>query len=207
MMRNFLKLLGQTFAAGLILPLYCSHRFASQLKSTDDSLIGHSHLLALCPGRIGSYLRVAFYRLTLAYCDPSACIEFGVLFSKTGTKIGKNVYIGPYSQIGLATIEDDVLIGPAVLVLSGPSAHGFERVDVPIREQPGTVQRVTIGTDAWIGAGAILMADVNAKTVVGAGSVVTRSYAPQLILAGNPARPLRSRKQSAETTMPGEPPE
>jgi virginiamycin A acetyltransferase len=195
-MTAVLKFIGQTFALCMVLPLFVSHAIASRLKSSDDSLVGHSHLLAVFPGRIGSYLRVAFYRRVLAFCDPSACIEFGVLFSKCGTTIGKNVYIGPYSQIGLATIEDDVLIGPSVLLLSGSTAHGFQRLDIPIREQSGVVQRLRIGADSWIGAGAILMADVASQTIVGAGSVVTKTYATQQILVGNPARLLRSRTQS-----------
>jgi acetyltransferase-like isoleucine patch superfamily enzyme len=79
------------------------------------------------------------------------------------------------------------------MLLSGGAAHGFKRIDTPIREQSGVVQRVTIGTDSWIGAGAIVMASVAPQTIVGAGSVVTKTYDPLWILAGNPARPLRSR--------------
>ena len=199
MMRHVLKSIGQTMAAILVLPMVVSHTIASRFQSPDESLVGHSHLLALLPGRMGSYLRVAFYRLTLKHCDITACIEFGCLFSKTETSIGRNVYIGPCSQIGLATIEDDVLIGPSVLLLSGGAAHGFERIDIPIREQPGVVQRVTIGTDSWIGAGAIIMASVAPQSIIGAGSVVTKTYDPRWVLAGNPARPLRTRFQLTET--------
>lgn len=196
-MNTVFKSIGQSLAFCMVLPMLLSHAIASQLKSPDDSLVGHSHLIAVFPGRLGCYLRVAFYRRVLAFCDPSACIEFGVLFSKCGTSIGKNVYIGPYSQIGLATIEDDVLIGPSVLLLSGSAAHGFQRLDMVVREQPGFVKRVRIGADCWIGAGAILMADVATQSIVGAGSVVTKTFAPQLIVAGNPACPLRSRAQPA----------
>jgi virginiamycin A acetyltransferase len=203
-MNQPLKRVGQSLALVCVIPLYLSHLIGSRLKTPDDSLVGHSHLLALLPGRLGAYIRVAFYRLALASCDPTACIEFGCLFSKAGTSIGKNVYIGPYSQIGLATIEDDVLIGPSVLLLSGARAHGFQRSDRPIREQPGMVQRVLIGSDSWVGAGAIVMADVAPQTIVGAGSVVTKSYAAKLILAGNPARPLRSRFSSTHDG-PGQP--
>lgn len=204
-MTNVLKYLAQSLAYCMVLPLVISHAIASRLKSSDDSLVGHSHLLALFPGRLGSYLRVAFYRRVLAFCDPSACIEFGVLFSKCGTSIGKNVYIGPYSHIGLATIEEDVLIGPSVLLLSGAAAHGFQRLDIPIREQSGVVERLRIGADSWIGAGAILMADVAPQTIVGAGSVVTKTFAPQQILAGNPARVLRSRALSVTPSSDTDP--
>jgi virginiamycin A acetyltransferase len=192
-MKGWIKHACQILAKIAILPLYLTYLLGAWVKTPNDSLVGHSHLLALLPGRLGSYVRVAFYQWTLEYCDASACIEFGTLFSKTETSLGKNVYIGPYSQIGSASIEDNVLIGPSVLLLSGPKAHGYERLDQPIREQPGTIQRVTIGTDSWVGAGAIVMADIAPQTIVGAGSVVTKNYAPQQILAGNPARPIRSR--------------
>lgn len=198
-MRMLLKHALQILAELGILPIYLTYRIAAWVKSPNDSLIGHSHLLSLLPGRLGSYARVAFYHLILENCDSSACIEFGTLFSKTETSLGKNVYIGPYSQIGSASIEDNVLIGPSVLLLSGPKAHGFESLDRPIREQPGTAQRITIGTDSWIGAGAIIMADVAPQTIVGAGSVVTKTFAPQQILAGNPAKPIRSRLNTPDS--------
>jgi virginiamycin A acetyltransferase len=197
-MTHYLKLLGQVCASVMILPLYLSYAVGSRLTSRDDSLQGHSHFLAIFPGRLGSYLRVAFYRLTLEHCDRNARIEFGVLFSKSGTTIGRNVYIGPYSQIGLATIEDEALIGPSVLLISGSAAHGYERLDIPIREQPGILKRIRIGKDSWIGAGAIVMADVEDQSIVGAGSVVTKCYTPRMILAGNPARPIRARVNSTD---------
>lgn len=66
--------------------------------------------------------------------------------------------------------------------------HGIRRRDVPIRLQPGKLKRITIGKDCWIGAGAIVMADVGDGSVVGAGSVVTKAVPPWSIVAGNPAK-------------------
>lgn len=55
--------------------------------------------------------------------------------------------------------------------------------------------RVTIGHDVWIGHGAIVLAgrSVGTGAVVAAGAVVTRDVAPYTIVAGNPARVVRSR--------------
>ena len=52
---------------------------------------------------------------------------------------------------------------------------------------------IVIEDGAWIGAGAIILPNVvvGARSVVGAGSVVTRSVPPGCVVAGNPARLLR----------------
>ena len=58
---------------------------------------------------------------------------------------------------------------------------------------------VKIGRGAWIGAGAIILPGVTVgeRSVVGAGSVVTRDVEPLSVVAGNPARPV-SRQAIAE---------
>lgn len=50
-----------------------------------------------------------------------------------------------------------------------------------------------IGRDAWLGNGSIVMADVGNHAVVGAGAVVVKPVAAWSIVAGNPAREIRSR--------------
>jgi acetyltransferase-like isoleucine patch superfamily enzyme len=64
--------------------------------------------------------------------------------------------------------------------------------DVPERQK---VERVTIGSDVWIGTGAILIGDltVGHGAVVGAGAVVTRDVPPYAIVGGTPARVIRMR--------------
>lgn len=59
--------------------------------------------------------------------------------------------------------------------------------------QPGNIRRVTLGPDAWIGVGARILTDVLPGTVVGAGAVVTRTFEPNAILVGVPARQIRVR--------------
>lgn len=192
-MKPLLKSLFRILALGLVSPLLLTHWLCSRCGGADPSLETHSQCLSCLPGTIGSFLRIAFYRCVLRSCDPSATIGFGVLFSKSDACVGRNVYIGPRCMLGLVTLEDDVLLGPGVQIPSGPQTHGIERLDVPIREQPGNLRRVTVGRDSWIGAASIVLADVAEQTVVGAGSLVTKPHPPRSILGGIPANVIRPR--------------
>ena len=209
-MRVVLKKTCLALATLLILPIYVCYWLTMRLTSADQSLESYSQLLSMFPGKTGNYLRLAFYRLSLESCDPTATICFGVLFSKTAARIGAHVYIGPRCMIGWVTLEDDVLLGPAVQITSGPHIHGIASLDTPIRNQPGKPQQITIGRNSWIGAGSIVMADVGSQTVIGANSTVTRKIPSQMIAVGSPAKPILSRgeksadhfSQTAQTSDP-----
>jgi virginiamycin A acetyltransferase len=164
----------------------------------DRALEGSSELLSLAPGLVGQYLRRAFLSWTLAECHPTAVIGFGVLFSTTKTRIGPNVYIGPRCQIGLAHIERGALLASGVQVPSGAHTHGIDDPSRPIRDQPGTLTLVRIGAGAWIGGGAVVMADVGEESIVGAGAVVTKPLPDRVVATGVPARVLRRRFEDAQ---------
>jgi acetyltransferase-like isoleucine patch superfamily enzyme len=115
------------------------------------------------------------------------------LFSDPRLRIGNGVYLGSRCDIGYAHIEPDCVIGSGVHILSGQQQHRFDDPDVPIRDQGGTLQRVSIGRDTWIGNNAVIAADVGAGCVIGAGSVVVKPVPDRSVAAGNPARILRTR--------------
>ena len=84
------------------------------------------------------------------------------------------------------TIGDDVAIASEVLVLDSNS-HGLEgkpHVEAPVR----------IGDGTWIGARAMVLPGVTIgrRVVVAAGAVVTREVPDDVLVAGNPARVVRS---------------
>jgi acetyltransferase-like isoleucine patch superfamily enzyme len=187
------KATARVMATVAVLPALCSFQLRAAALGRDRALMGSTQWLGLIPGLVGQYLRRAFLARALARCAPSAAIEWGTVFSDAGTIIEEHVYIGPGCHIGLAHIERDVLIGPCVHVPSGRLTHGVDNPDDPIRDQPGVSTRVHIGANSWIGAGAIVMADVGAATIVGAGSVVTRPLPARVVAAGVPARVLRQR--------------
>jgi acetyltransferase-like isoleucine patch superfamily enzyme len=109
-------------------------------------------------------------------------------------ELGGRVYIGMRCSIGECVIEEDAIIGSNVDIISGGGQHRFDRFDVPLREQGGALEKITIGTDCWIGNSAVIMANIGAKSIIGAGSVVVRTVDPYSIAAGNPARILRKRQ-------------
>jgi virginiamycin A acetyltransferase len=192
-MKEVLKSAARGIALLAILPFFVSFRIKALVLGRNKALLGSSQTLSMIPGLLGQYLRRAFLSLVLEECGKASVIEFGVLFSQTGTRIGENSYIGPYSQIGLAHIRRNVLLAPAVHVPSGPMTHGTDNTAVPIRDQPGSLQVVTIGEGCWVGSGSVIMADVGPNTIIGAGSVVTKPLPGLVIAGGVPAKVIRSR--------------
>jgi acetyltransferase-like isoleucine patch superfamily enzyme len=110
----------------------------------------------------------------------------GAVLIGDNTRVGiSNVLIGPI-QIG-----NHVIIAQNV-VMSGLN-HGYEDIKTPIRMQPCTTAKISIGNDSWIGANAVITAGVTIgkHAVVAAGSVVTKSVPDYSIVAGNPARIIK----------------
>lgn len=192
-MKAVLKISFQGLAALLVLPSVMLFRLAALALGRDRAFPGWSQAYSLLPGLTGVYLRRAFYRWVLPECGAGACISFGTVFSHPTARVGRNVYVGPFCCLGDVTLEEDVLIGSHVSVTNGSAQHGTERLDVPVREQPGVWPRVTVGRDTWVGDRAIIMADVGCHCVVGAGSVVTKPLPDYAIAVGSPARVVRFR--------------
>jgi acetyltransferase-like isoleucine patch superfamily enzyme len=131
--------------------------------------------------------------LALRKCSPASTIDFGTFFSSPDVIIGKYVYVGANCIISSCVIEDDVIIGSGVHV-ANREMHRFDSVDMPIRLQGGRRNSIRIGPDAWIGNSSVIMADVGAHCVVGAGSVVTKPIEEWSIAVGNPAKIIRKRQ-------------
>jgi len=210
-MKTVFKLLADLLARLAVLPAVVLYWLEAALVGKDRALRFWSELFSLAPGTPGAYLRRAFYRCVLAECGRDCWIGFGVLVHSAKARIGENVYIGPYCSLGEVTLENDVLLSTGVSVINGPRQHGLDRLDVPIREQPGQWIPIRIGPDTWIGERAVVMADVGAGCVVGAGAVVTRPIPDGAVAVGVPARVIRYRNRSesagAETAAPpGQPP-
>ena len=147
---------------------------------------------ASLPGILGDYLRIAFYHLTLQQCPLDSRIQFGSFFAHPQARVGRSVYIGSYCILGRTSIGDRSQIASGVQILSGKRQHGRDLEGRLLGSEHGTFDLVAIGSDCWIGAGAIIMAPVGDGTTIGAGSVVTSPIPPGSVAVGNPARVIRS---------------
>jgi virginiamycin A acetyltransferase len=192
-----MKAFGRGVASLLVLPIVLSFQLRAALAGRDRAFQASCEWLSLIPGLAGQYVRRAFLQWTCDGCGPDTVIGFGTLFSTAKVRIDGTAYVGPQCNIGWAHIETDALLAAGVQVPSGPQTHGTERLDVPIRDQPGAPRLVRIGTGAWLGNGVIVMADVGRHAIVAAGAVVTKPLPDYSVAAGVPARVLRMRDGSS----------
>jgi maltose O-acetyltransferase len=106
--------------------------------------------------------------------------------------LGRNVYFNFHCtvlDVCEVRIGDHALFGPGVQLLT--PLHPLDPVARRGREYG---RPITIGADAWIGGGALVLAgvDVGEGAVIGAGSVVTRDVPARVLAAGNPCRVIRA---------------
>lgn len=201
-MHKLLKATARILATLAAVPWLVSFVLRRALVGPDRAIEGSTQSLALLPGLTGVYLRGAFLAQALRSFDRTASVHFGTTLSQCGSCIDANVYVGPGCHLGLVHLERDVLIAAGVHVPSGPDTHGSERLDIPIREQPGRLAQIRIGEGTWVGSAAIVLADVGRHCVIAAGSVVTRPIPDFSVAAGVPARVIRDRRDDREPRIP-----
>jgi len=176
-----------------LLPGVLMEKLARKLAGRDVWFEPQAEWLSLVPGRWGCWARAAFYHMSLVSCPLEVGIHFGSLITHSETELGSGVYIGMRSIIGWARIAEGALIADGVHVLSGAHHHGDGAGDAAASQ----LRRLELAARCWIGAKAVVMADVGESAVVGAGSVVTRPVEARTTVAGNPARLLRRHAATA----------
>ena len=127
------------------------------------------------------------------------------------TKIGafvevqKNAHIGNNCKISSHTficegvaIEDDVFIGHGVMFINDTypraTSNGALQTEADWKVEPTVIKKgVSIGSNCTI----LSNVTIGENAIVGAGSVVTKDILPDTIVAGNPARIIRSIENAA----------
>jgi len=128
----------------------------------------------------------------------NCALRYSAIFSPGSGDIhfGDDCSVGPFCYLdghGGLVVGNKVMIGPHVGVYS--SNHIFSDVEQPLLNQGLEKLGVTIGDDVWIGSHAVILAGVQIGNgvVVAAGAVVTRDIPARSVVAGVPARVLKTR--------------
>ena len=116
--------------------------------------------------------------------------------------IGNDSYIGNYCHIGVKRLN----IGDSTLIASSVSFVGADHQynDRSKKLRDSLIDEnltVSIGDDCWIGHGSIILNGVSIgnRSIVGAGSVVTKDVPEEKIVAGNPAKIIKDRFKDQPT--------
>jgi acetyltransferase-like isoleucine patch superfamily enzyme len=111
--------------------------------------------------------------------------------------LGDRVNIGFHAEIfsgSRVEVGRDGLFAAYTYLVGG--GHEFERGDLAVLQQARTSCGITVGENAWLGAGASVLDGVTLGrgVVVGAGAVVTKDLPDGSVAAGVPARVVRTRE-------------
>ncbi|MDE3196350.1 MAG: acyltransferase [Acidobacteriota bacterium] len=181
-LKSFAKQITALIARILVLPMACLSGFGHW--QTGFQLF--AECLALAPGLAGSYLRIAYYSFTIERVGSDCRIGFGSYLAHPQASLASRVNIGSYCVLGQVSIGEGTFLASHVQILSGKRQH--------VRDGSGKLtddgrifRRVSVGRDCWIGAGAIIAADVGPGVTLRPGCVVLDPVAEGMIMTGNPA--------------------
>ncbi len=110
-------------------------------------------------------------------------------------RVGKNCKISSHTFIceGV-TIEDNVFIGHSVVFINDTYPRATNDAGELKTEADWKVEPIVVKKGASIGSNATILSNVviGENAIVGAGSVVTKDVPPNTIVAGNPAKVLKT---------------
>lgn len=174
-----------------IIPLATIIYFIYKLSLMDykDAAI----FVSFFPCKYGIRLRRLFYKMTLRKLGEKFRIDWLSYIVYPSVEIGNNVTIEEKCVISRCSIGNDVILAANVSLMSGKNHHYVDDLTKTFYESGGEVKHIILEDNLWIGTHAVVMEDVSTGTVIGAGSVVTKKFPPNVIIGGVPARQIRER--------------
>lgn len=116
-------------------------------------------------------------------------------YCRKKVQIGDNVYAGNRVSI---LVGDEIVIGRDVLIASdvcitSENHRSNPEAEISYAKQPLIIKPVYIGDGCWIGEKAVILPGVSIgkKSVIGAGSIVTKDIPDYCIAVGNPAKVVK----------------
>ncbi len=144
--------------------------------------------------KLGANVRI-FDFVNLYGCEIGDNTKIGTFVEiQKKAKVGANCKISSHTFIceGV-TIEDEVFIGHHVVFINDRYPQATNPDGQLQQEADWAVQPTTVRRGSSIGSGSVILCNITIgeKSIVGAGSVVTKDVPPGAIVAGNPAKIVR----------------
>ncbi|MBW1716848.1 MAG: N-acetyltransferase [Deltaproteobacteria bacterium] len=153
--------------------------------------------------RLGINVKIADF-VNLYGCEISDNTKIGPFVEiQKNARIGKNCKIQSHTFIceGV-TIEDNVMVAHGVMFINDTYPRATNEKGELQDEADWTVEPTLVKKGASIGSGSTILSHVTIgeKSIVGAGSVVTKDVPPNTIVVGNPARVIRTIESATKST-------
>jgi acetyltransferase-like isoleucine patch superfamily enzyme len=160
-----------------------------------------SDFLCIAPDvKLGAGVKLSKF-INLYGCEIGDNTKIGAFVEiQKNARVGKNCKISSHTFIceGV-TIEDEVFIGHGVTFINDVYPRATTAGGALQTESDWKVETTLVKRGASIGSGATILSGVTVgeNSMVGAGSVVTKTVPANAIVAGNPARVLRTMTDAA----------
>lgn len=154
--------------------------------------------------KLGENVRVAKF-VNLYGCEIGAETKIGAFVEiQKNARVGKRCKISSHTFIceGVA-IEDNVFIGHGVMFINDTYPRATTAAGELQTDADWKLERTIVGKGASIGSNATILCNtrIGENAIVGAGSVVTKDVPANAVVAGNPAKILRSLQEVAEDEL------
>jgi acetyltransferase-like isoleucine patch superfamily enzyme len=176
----------------------------SRDKSNKGVIFSMDNYLCITPDvKLGRDVKLSRF-INLYGCEIGDETKIGAFVEiQKNAKIGKRCKISSHTFVceGV-TIEDNVFVGHGVVFINDSYPRATAADGQLKTEADWKVERTVICRGASIGSGATILSNIRIgeNAIVGAGSVVTKDVPANSIVAGNPAKLLRSVEPALEVT-------